>query len=293
MGKLRILGNCQVGGIADSISLLVNEVEIIGEVAPSETVALSAILDDHLECQGLLILSNSVKHLIENNESLARFDRPDNIYFPSISFAAFHPDIQYVFSNGSVVKNCLGGDWNSRILLWSYLNSLSQSSTLKLFCEENYESLGYLDEWDRSSETLQRAFQECDFNYGRWITAVQRHGAFMYGINHPTQYALSELAIQLAEKIFPESNFNKVNLNGLTTDYLSHIVWPIYPEVGDRLGLETSCHWRHLKKIIGLSDFLNLSFAAFDQIELRKKVINMIPSNTVHQNLVLRTGAGL
>ncbi len=293
MAILKILGNCQVGGIADSISLLVNEVEVIGEVAPTESSALIAVLENHLECQGQLVLSNSVKHLIKSDQILARFDRPENIYFPSISFAAFHPDIQYAFSNGSVVKNCLGGDWNSRILLWSYLQGISQSSTLKLFCEETFESLGYLNEWNNSSEILRRAFQECEFDYGRWITAVQRQGIFMYGINHPTQYALSELAIQLAEKLFPEQDFNEINLNGLTTDYLSHIVWPIYPEVGERLGLQTSYHWRHSKKIIGLNDFLKLSFTAFDQLELRKKDINMIPSNTVHQNLSLRIGAGI
>jgi hypothetical protein len=292
MSKLKILGNCQVGGIADTISLLFTGIEATGEIAPTHISELSKVLDDHLENQGFLVLSNSVDNLLNSNDKLTKYKQETRICFPSISFAAFHPDIQYAFVEGSVVKNCLGGDWNSRILMWAYLNDLSHSSTRKLFCEEIYQALGYFEEWARSTENLHKEFDKCEFDYLRWIRAVQRTGVFMYGINHPTQTALSALAIQLAEKIFPNLEIQRINLSGMVSDYLSHIIWPVYPEIGVRLGLESSYHWRHSKTVIDLNDFIEMSFTEFNRIDLRNRDVKKIPATSIYEEQILRTGPG-
>lgn len=277
MNKIKILGNCQVGGIAESVSLLVEEVTVHGELAPSNIAELGSVLSDHLEFQGLLIVSDSVKSLIVNNPALQNFDLPNNIYFPSISFAAFHPDIQYAFVEGSVVKNGLGSDWNSRILLWAYLHGQTPRQAQELFNVRTYEKLGYFSEWERSSQKLQKTFLDCNFDYGRWIRSVQRAGVFMYGINHPTQFSLSELSIQLAEKLFPQSVIDRRNLFYLTTDHLSHIVWPIYPDIGEILGLESSYFWRVNQRISDLAEFSELCFQSFDRVNLRNQNITFIP----------------
>ena len=52
MNELRILGNCQVGGIAESISLLVEGVKVHGEFAPSNIAELGSVLNQHIEYQG-------------------------------------------------------------------------------------------------------------------------------------------------------------------------------------------------------------------------------------------------
>ena len=293
MKDLRILGNCQVGGIAESISLLIEGAKVLGEIAPSNVADLGNILSQHIHHQGSLIVSDSVGNLIANNPSLKEFDRPDTIYFPSISFAAFHPDIQYAFVEGSVVKNGLGSDWNSRILLSSYLHGLTSQQSQKLFDSKTFENLGYFSEWERSSQKLQTSFQECGFDYGRWIRSVQRSGPFMYGINHPTQFCLSEISIQLAEKLFPQSYINRSNLIYLTTDHLSHIVWPIYPEIGEQLGLESSYLWRVNEKVSGLSEFSDLCFQAFDRINLRDQNISLIPARSSLEEELIRAMVNL
>jgi hypothetical protein len=277
MNELRILGNCQVGGIAESVSLLVEGVTVHGEFAPSNIAELGSVLNQHIEYQGSLIVCDSVRSLIVNNPALKDFDLPDTTYFPSISFAAFHPDIQYAFAEGSVVKNGLGSDWNSRILLWAYLQGQTLQQTQQLFNSKTFEMLGYFSEWERSSQKLQKAFLDCNFDYLRWIRSVQREGIFMYGINHPTQFSLSELSIQLAEKLFPQSNINRSNLIYLTTDHLSHIVWPIYPDIGDQLGLNSSYFWRVNQKTSDLPEFSELCFQSFDRIKLRDQNITFIP----------------
>ena len=292
--NLSILGNCQVGGIANSLELLSNGSFIEGALVSNDPTILFGELSKQFKNQeNIILMHESVREIIAVNDSLSEFARPENIYIPPISFAAFHPDIQYGFIDGAVVKSGLDSDWNSRIMLWAYSNGLSQGETENLFREEVLQALGYFDEWDRSSETLRKSFDDCGFDYGRWIRSVQRTGVFMYGINHPIQIGLSQLAVQIAEKVFPNSHVVVEDLHLFTTDYLSHIVWPVYPEIGDHLGVEGSYHWRVAHKHASLTEFIELCFSAWDKIELRKRKVNFIPSMTIEDDQLLRRLAGI
>lgn len=292
--NFKILGNCQVGGIADSLEIISNGAAISGILVSNEPEVLFRELSEHFfDSESVLLLHESVKKIISANDSLAKFDRRETISIPTISFAAFHPDIQYAFINGVVVKSGLDSDWNSRVMLWAYSHGLSQTETEHLFREEVYQELGYFDEWDRSSESLRKSFSECGFDYGRWIRSVQRIGVFMYGINHPMQIGLSQLAVQIAEKVFPKSHVVIEDLHTFTTDYLSHIVWPVYPEIGDHLGVEGSYHWRVARKHASLTEFIELCFSSWDRIELRKQKVNFIPSMTIEDDQLLRGMAGI
>jgi hypothetical protein len=291
--QYKLLGNCQVGGIADSLELLSYGSAVAGVLVSNDPKVLFEELSEHLKNLGdTVLLHESVRQIILVNDALVKFDRPENIYIPTISFAAFHPDIQYGFANGAVVKSGLDSDWNSRIMLWAYSNGVSQGETENLFREDVFQALGYFDEWDRSSETLRKSFDDCGFDYGRWVRSVQRTGVFMYGINHPMQIGLSQLAVQIAEKVFSNSHVVIEDLHTFTTDYLSHIVWPVYPEIGDHLGVEGSYHWRVARKHASLTEFIELCFSAWDKIELRKQKVNFIPSMTIEDDQLLRSLAG-
>ncbi len=288
-----ILGNCQVGGIADSLELLSNGSAVAGVLVSNDPKVLFNELSEHLTVhENTILMHESVKEIILVNESLSDFARREIVYIPTISFAAFHPDIQYGFVKGAVVKSGLDSDWNSRIMLWAYFNGLSKVETEHLFREDVFQALGYFDEWDKSSETLKKSFDSCGFDYGRWMRSVQRNGVFMYGINHPMQIGLSQLSVQIAEKVFPKSHVAIEDLHTFTTDYLSHIVWPVYPEIGDRLSVEGSYHWRVARKHASLTEFIELCFTAWDKIELRKQKVNFIPSMTIEDDQLLRRLAG-
>ena len=291
--ELTVLGNCQVGGIADSLELISNGSACRGILVSNDPRVLFDELSGYFEnSENVVLMHESVKEIIATNDSLSEFARPENVYIPSISFSAFHPDIQYVFCDGSVVKSGLDSDWNSRIMLWAYSQGLSKRETENLFREEVFQALGYFDEWERSSETLRKSFDDCGFDYGRWVRSVQRTGVFMYGINHPMQIGLSQLAVQIAEKVFPNSRVVIEDLHTFTTDYLSHIVWPVYPEIGDRLGVEGSYHWRVARKHASLTEFIELCFSAWDKIGLRKQKVNFIPLMTSEDDQLLRSLAG-
>jgi hypothetical protein len=292
--QFKVLGNCQVGGIADSLELLSNGSSVEGVVVSNDPKVLFSEISQCFDDSEIVVLfHDSVKAIIAANTALAEFDRLENIYIPSISFAAFHPDIQYAFMNGAVVKSGLDSDWNSRIMLWAYSNGLSRGETENLFREEVFQALGYFDEWDMSSETLRKSFDDCGFDYGRWIRSVQRTGVFMYGINHPMHIGLSQLAVQISEKIFPNSHVVIEDLHTFTTDYLSHIVWPVYPEIGNHLGVEGSYHWRVARKHASLTEFIELCFSAWDKMKLRKQKVNFIPVITNEDDQLLRSLAGI
>lgn len=292
--NFKVLGNCQAGGIADSLEILSNGSSVSGILVSNEPKVLFSELSEHFfDSESVLLLHDSVREIFSVNDSLAKFDRKENIYIPTISFAAFHPDIQYGFIDGAVVKSGLDSDWNSRIMLWAYSKGLSQGETENLFREDVFQSLGYFDEWDKSSETLRKSFEECGFDYGRWIRSVQRTGVFMYGINHPMQIGLSQLAVQIAERVFPNSHVVIEDLHTFTTDYLSHIVWPVYPEIGDHLGVEGSYHWRVARKHASLTEFIELCFSAWDKMKLRKQKVNFIPVVSNEDDQLLRSLAGI
>ena len=122
---------------------------------------------------------------------------------------------------------------------------------------------------------------------------MQRDGQFMYGINHPMPAALTYLARQLADREFSSHVQSLRETNGDSKDYLSHIVWPVYPEIGDHLGVEGSYHWRVSRKHASLTEFIELCFSAFDKIELRKQIVNFIPSMTIEDDQLLRNLAGI
>lgn len=287
---LKILGNCQVGGIADSLELLSNGSSVEGILVSNDAQVLFGELSEQFSNgENQVLMHESIRQIISTNKNLEQFGHHENIYIPSISFAAFHPDIQYAFVGGAVIKSGLDSDWNSRLMLWAYMNRLSMKSTEKLFRENVFEELGYFDEWDRSSKTLRKSFDECGFDYGRWMRSVQRTGVFMYGINHPMQIGLSQLAIQIAERVFPNSHVDIEDLHTFTTDYLSHIVWPVYPEIGDHLGVEGSYHWRVARKHASLTEFIELCFSSWDRIKLRKQKVNFIPSMSNEDDQLLRS----
>jgi len=197
---------------------------------------------------------------------------------PTITFAAFHPDIVYAFQENRIVKSGLNSDWNSRILMIAYLEGLGQSEAVSLFRADVFDSVGYFDSWSDSATDLAESFSRCDFDFSRWMRAVQRSGVFMYGVNHPVQFALTELAIQISEKMADRTHEQMFELHKLTKDYLAHIVWPVYPEIANRLGLQGSYHWRVDNEYANLPQFVEKCFRRWDESGLRSLQPTFVPS---------------
>lgn len=288
-----VLGNCQAGGVADSLELLIPGAEFKHELVSNDVAMLEIELRRQTKSRKVsVMLHDSVQNIIDFHPHLQGILPKETIVVPTVTFAAFHPDIQYGFIAGGVVKNGLDSDWNSRILLWAYMNKLKERETRELFREEVYRELGYLDEWASSVALLKLGFEKSGFDFGRWMRSVQRDGVFMYGINHPLPIALSNLAIQIAEREFVGKHQHVDDVHKYVTDYLAHIVWPVYPEIANELGVEGTYRWRVGRKYAQLNEFITLCYESWDSIKLRKREINLMPAVSERDNVVLLQMSG-
>jgi len=288
--SVKVLGNCQVGGLTAALRILVPDVKFSRKLVTGERGKLKRELTK--SSRSSLMIQDSVLRIVLSDETLRESLPKDYIVYPTITFSAFHPDTQYIFCEERVIKNGLGSDWNSRILIWAYLNELTVDESLLLFDKETYKKLGYMDEWSNSSEELRRTFENCSLDYSQWIRGVQRDGQFMYGINHPMPAALTYLARQLADREFSSNAESLRETNGDPKDYLSHIVWPVYPEIAEELGMEGDYHWRVGRKRANLHEFAKRCYQSWDLIGLRNLKITYVPDSATRDNVVLQPLVG-
>lgn len=289
MGHVRveILGNCQVGTIADSLNLLVPNLVCNRQLVTDDPMTLKSEFDMFARTRpDVVILHDSVMRVLKSAPELRGILPSNLVVIPTITFSSFHPDIQYAFTEGSVVKNGLNSDWNSRILLWAYLHGLSEKAALDMFHEETYEALGYFDEWKRAETALSDAFSLCDLDFRSWMRPVQRTGNFMYGINHPKAVGLKHLALQIASRHFGITNAEIEALDSLG-DYLSHIVWPVYQEIGERLGVAGTRYWQVNSTQVELAEFTSRCYHQWDALELSSKTLRFIPTLQPHDEEAL------
>lgn len=279
MKRVFVLGNCQVGGISDSLRLLQPDARleryVITHGGKSLAKDLSTYRDQNFDT---VVVHESVPASLGDQAGIISELFPRMLTIPSLSFSAFHPDIVYSFHSNQVVKNGLNSDWNSRIILLSYLEGFSQKDTVSLFNSTVFESLGYLAAWNSSAAELAESFARCDLDFSSWIRRVKRHGVFMYGINHPVQFALSELAIQVARRMSDRPLEPVADLHKLTKDYLAHIVWPVYPEIAENLGFDGSYHWRVGDDYANLAQFVEKCYRSWDKARIRSLTLNFIPA---------------
>ena len=292
--KILVLGNCQVRTLANALELLVPSAEAQPfHLSNDPQILKSELASAFTNSWDLVLAHDSLMHIINAHDFLKELIPETTVVVPTITFTAFHPDIQYAFIGGEVVKNGLANDWNSRILLWAYRNGLSKDVAQGLFGKETFRVLGYLTEWSSSTAALQQNFALLGFDFSQWIRAVQRHGVFMHGINHPLPIAFHALTLQIVNKHLPNVSIRPGSSARYLTDHLAHIIWPVYPAVGDELGVDGSYVWRDAGRIVDLSEFIALCYDTWSSIGLAKQDVRLIPALTDVEEKNLRKLAGL
>ena len=104
--------------------------------------------------------------------------------------------------------------------------------------------------------------------------------------------ALTYLARELAEREFSSHAQSLGEPNREPKDYLSHIVWPVYPEIAEELGMEGDYHWRVGRKRANLHEFAQRCYQSWDLIGLRNLNIKYVPDSVARDNVVLQPLAG-
>lgn len=191
--------------------------------------------------------------------SLAR--RVDKV--PELVFTAYHPDIAYIVEGAAIVEGPIGA-YHSMIAFVAYSAGRSVTDTLPLFDGRVYAACGYLDCWTAARDSLVWYCNHFGLDVSETVRRWGRNGAFMYGGNHPRIHVLYDIARMYLEQ------------EGYTTqvsDVLPHDnlvmsgVFPVYPEIGDVLGVPGSYLFKRINAYtqIGLRQFIEESFAVYDR----------------------------
>jgi hypothetical protein len=283
--RLLITANCQSYGIAAALSAMCDIpqpvcVQNIG-VSPQE---YKSQLTQALSAADVIIYANN--NTIAQEIWLAANTQVRAVKIPLISFHAFHPDVCYACHG--VNKVFTTRNHNSFITLWSYKRHLSISSAAKLFRSEIYEALGYYDAWPFAVERMQDSFSNSDLSssFEEFYLSIKRLGCFMHTINHPNISVLTRLSRLVAKHIgLPVTKDISI---GQLNDNLNIMIWPVYQEIAESLGLPTGSYtWKFQREgcfLASVEDYLAATYERYRTEGFTPETLTFVPSDVQYIN---------
>jgi hypothetical protein len=196
--------------------------------------------------------------------------------FPSVTFAAYHPDNCGVFqtTNGRAVMGALG-PYHSSIAFFAYRAGMDVRETLKHFSGPVYETLRFHDYWGASSQTLYREGVRANLPLDELLPQWAAQGCFMHTLNHPRLGVSVDIAKALLKRQ-GERTLPVEALDYLQDTFAAHVTWPVYPEIAERLGIRGSYLFKPSSagpvdayglRLLDLEQFVSASFQAFEQVD--------------------------
>lgn len=192
------------------------------------------------------------------------------VRIPMIYFHGFHPDILHVSAPDGAPLGSPAGEYASAMVVYGWKLGLGHDAIRTFFVENVYEQLGYLTEWNVAVRIAREIFDATDMDFAPWYLSVVRRGTFMLTDNHPALSALVELARQLgrllgADPARIEFPWEQVIPDGLLA---TSTVWPVYPELGQRLGVPGGYVWRAPDgALVDLDTFIDGSLARYQRFD--------------------------
>jgi GSCFA family protein/polysaccharide biosynthesis acetyltransferase WcbI-like protein len=254
--KVYVSGNCLSGTLANCLSVMLPDATVErlnGNVDP----ATFATDDDIIFRQRRPSVPWTLRPTAQN-ETL----------YPRFWFNAFHPDLVHVSGSPAEVPGPLGA-YHSSLALYGWHRGLSVAETARLFCEPVFEQLSFFKYWEAAKRALFEEAAGFGPSFDAMFATWQRSGCFMHTVNHPVVRVIADLARALAlragltvtvdtpERYVPDSLLNMT-------------VWPVYPEIGERLGLSGAYAFKPphppqwtTTMVLGLDAFLEASFKAY------------------------------
>jgi hypothetical protein len=232
--KIVAVGNCQAYGMAQCTADALGA--DIAYVHPTAFKSKPADVEKAFSGASLVLASTgrsleaAKKQLKQEGQSSVRL-----VAVPRIFFNGFHPDAIYPSSSSAERRNPLG-NCNSALLLAAWREELPPEAAIGLFRDEVFGELGFYEAFPVACEAL---LQECEAIgldasplIERWAAA----GTFMYQPLHPHLPVLRDIAGALLER---ENLWSPANgpLPLVADELARNAIWPVYPEIGQRLGV--------------------------------------------------------
>lgn len=271
--NILLLGNCQVRPLALLMQAMLGGAHVDAvELLP----AAVARLRDGEAGMSALIEAADLIYFHPHDDALAAFraSYPSHVekirMVPRITFAAFHPDADYVeHADG---KHMLGplGAYHSVIVFYGWQKGLPESETLNLFREDVFRALGYFDYAPAAIESLMAEGERTGIDLAPLFETWSRRGCWMYSMNHPRLFVMADIARLLLarEKLDTLPGADMFVEDAMSLDP----VWPVYPGIAERLGFEGSYLFKRSTDpqirgmdvmMLSLPQFIHESYAAY------------------------------
>ncbi|GAC1328463.1 MAG: hypothetical protein NVSMB26_03800 [Beijerinckiaceae bacterium] len=260
--RIAVIGNCQSFGIAYAMKLLdiPAHVDRFTVVSKSWTdvrlLARTMASYDYVFAQDIgpgFLRKGTVEEL---RDALS-----GAIWFPSLVFTGYHPDLIFVTdpAKGNKLLYCPTGPYHSGLALFAYRAGLPVEAALRLFRRETFEALGYFDVWSDASEALLDQGRQFSLDLSGEFLRWTRRGCFMYSINHPRPHVLYDIARLLLRGIGRPAipiDFDTYAVDDIVRGY----VFPVYPEIAEFYGIEGSYLFKtsHYQLSKSLGEFWDL-----------------------------------
>lgn len=274
MTRFAVLGNCQAAHIGRCVRFLVPGCEVDAYVILETSEMANDVkrIADKLATYDY-VLAQPQHYKDAFAEAAKAGSRRRIAFYPSVEFAAYHPDLVYIFDRASASDSPLkspAGEYHSALAFLCYSIGLNTEQTISRFNKGVFDRLGYFAQslWTASERSLLSSGRATglpmEHNFRSWV----RRGCFMYSANHPKLFVLADLAAGAL------STCGLITDSRLCEEYVPDdsnrgSVWPVYPEIATRFGLDGSyifkdaCIDDSCNPYFSLRDFVEASFACY------------------------------
>lgn len=263
--KITVIGNCQ----GDSLAICMRAMN------PALDVEFVLITDIRNGTRNPVdILAKSDKVFAQPHVKADLIDDPDGkiSYFPAIAFPAFHPDMTYVTGvRKGGTKETVHSPmviYHSAIALFGYIHEVAIDDLCGWYNRYVFNKFGYLDVWDSARADLLAEGELASMPLGFLFEQWRLRGNFMYSFNHPRLGVMADIARALLVR----EGLPIVNQN--VADYLDDplrgmSIWPVYPHIADRLGLQGDLNFKSHEPGVTytIRQFLESSYHLYDLYE--------------------------
>ena len=260
--KITVVGNCQGDSLAICLKAMNPNLDV-------EFILITDIRNGTRTPADILSQSDKVFAQPHVKDDLGNDTEGKVSYFPAVAFPAFHPDMTYVTG----VRK--GGEketvhspmviYHSAIALFGYIHEVSIDDLCGWYNRYVFNKFGYFDVWDSARADLLAEGELAGMPLGFLFEQWRARGNFMYSFNHPRLAVMADIArALLVREQLPIINQN-------VADYLddplrSMSIWPVYPHIAERLGLQGDLNFKSHEPGVTYSirQFLEVSYQLYD-----------------------------
>ena len=267
MERWFVLSNCQTQGLAHSLSLLCDRIDV-------EFCDVTSFRNqpDHW-AHKIASVDRVVVSPEFSDTDLDMATVGDRVILvPTIYFGGFHPDQCLLFEGDSMFRGCIGS-YHSTIAYTAFRKGKSVRDACALFNAGTYRRLGYFDVWPRWEAFLTSSYAAYGLDISRAVRRWCLGRSFMHTSHHPKIDCLYDLAhILLAANGRQTQESDIRPFDNLVVD----TCFPVYPEIARELGFRGSYQFKPPGSFqcLDLERFVTLSFDAYSAHDTARLMVD-------------------